>query len=328
MKRPCFGFALMTPARRDLLIMKLASDWSRLSSLVDQPESKPIKPGGEASCSGCTASRIRLPFVASRSGRFDDRIRSEHPVVVGRGADSEETSESSAWPSMSGAPHTSTHYLIPASSAPRPSTSRSSFPLSTSSALPLRHTAIAMYECGTCGKVFPAGWRARDNHCRATGHCAPDYECDTCDRWFSSDDAKWQHMERKNHFAWDCDDCDETWPTEKRLKEHQVDDHFYCDDCDRYFNSLNNIKMVSKSSTLSNGAVATDPSACLLAPPAPQLARSPRQEHPVSLLQGLVHHCYWHGAPSRGRILSERPQSGSRHDLPHRPVQGPQRRHL
>lgn len=107
-----------------------------------------------------------------------------------------------------------------------------------------------MFECGTCGKGFPAGWAARDNHCRSTGHSPPTYECDTCDAWFYAHHSKWQHMEAKNHFAWKCDDCVETWPTEEQLKEHQVDDHFYCAGCDRYFNSRNNLKMVSSSSLI------------------------------------------------------------------------------
>ncbi|VUC35391.1 unnamed protein product [Clonostachys rosea] len=36
------------------------------------------------------------------------------------------------------------------------------------------------YECGSCDRLFWAGWKARDQHCVATGHDFPDFECDTC----------------------------------------------------------------------------------------------------------------------------------------------------
>ncbi|KAK4112878.1 hypothetical protein N656DRAFT_731338 [Canariomyces notabilis] len=99
------------------------------------------------------------------------------------------------------------------------------------------------YECGTCGKVFPAGWRARENHCRATGHEPPDFECERCPRWFRSWQACFQHMSAKNHFALECHICDETWPTEEDRTTHENEDHYYCADCDRNFRNYNNLKM-------------------------------------------------------------------------------------
>ncbi|KAK4452196.1 hypothetical protein QBC34DRAFT_399420 [Podospora aff. communis PSN243] len=106
-----------------------------------------------------------------------------------------------------------------------------------------------MFECGTCGKEFPAGWRARENHYKSTGHLPPAFECDTCDAWFRSNNAKWQHMAVKNHFAWRCrdPDCEQTWPTEEQLKEHEIEDHYLCNKCDRYFSNLNNIRMHLRS---------------------------------------------------------------------------------
>jgi uncharacterized C2H2 Zn-finger protein len=115
-----------------------------------------------------------------------------------------------------------------------------------------------MFECGDCGKAFPAGWRARNQHCDATGHSPPGYECDTCDAYFSSDQARWQHMRAKGHFHqnesssgddgcygyWECDRCDDTFDTEAEYSEHMVDDHLYCQDCDRSFMNHNNIKQV------------------------------------------------------------------------------------
>ncbi|ROW09438.1 hypothetical protein VMCG_02207 [Cytospora schulzeri] len=98
-------------------------------------------------------------------------------------------------------------------------------------------------ECGSCGKVFPAGFQARENHCRSTGHSPPTFECDRCHRWFNSENARWQHMDSLNHFAHECSQCDETYPTEEEVEEHEIDDHYYCANCDRTFMNYNNIKM-------------------------------------------------------------------------------------
>ena len=102
-----------------------------------------------------------------------------------------------------------------------------------------------MFACGDCGKYFPAGWRARENHCNATGHSRPAFECDTCDKVFKGSAAKDFHMDHWNHYAWVCNECGETWPSESKLKHHQAEEHHYCADCDRYFQSYNNIRMVS-----------------------------------------------------------------------------------
>ncbi|KAK0611636.1 hypothetical protein B0T14DRAFT_439133 [Immersiella caudata] len=104
-----------------------------------------------------------------------------------------------------------------------------------------------MFECGTCGKEFPAGWAAREKHCRSTSHLAPELECDRCDAWFGSSRAKFQHMEAKNHFAWKCRDCEETYPTQERVVKHENEEHHYCNNCDRCFTSLNGIQMHLKS---------------------------------------------------------------------------------
>jgi hypothetical protein len=110
-----------------------------------------------------------------------------------------------------------------------------------------------MYECGTCGNVFPSGYRARNQHCNATGHSVPDFECDTCDAWFGSQSSCWQHMRAKDHFSSyrndnvECSECDETFETDEACREHQIEDHYYCTDCDRHFVNYN-IKMVITSS--------------------------------------------------------------------------------
>ncbi|KAL7627146.1 hypothetical protein AAE478_003922 [Parahypoxylon ruwenzoriense] len=99
------------------------------------------------------------------------------------------------------------------------------------------------FECGTCHKVFEAGWRARENHLRSTGHRAPAFECDGCSRYFRSETARFQHMEALNHFEWECSICDETWPTEDRQIEHEHEDHNYCGECRKTFPNYNNLKM-------------------------------------------------------------------------------------
>lgn len=87
------------------------------------------------------------------------------------------------------------------------------------------------FECGTCQRLFPAGWRARDNHLRSTGHLAPEFECDTCFRCLNSERGRFQHMEALNHFAWGCGVCDETWPTDNRRTEHEQENHNVCGEC-------------------------------------------------------------------------------------------------
>ncbi|KAK4153987.1 hypothetical protein C8A00DRAFT_43171 [Chaetomidium leptoderma] len=121
-----------------------------------------------------------------------------------------------------------------------------------------------MYECGDCGKAFPAGWKARDQHCNMTGHDLPEFECDTCDAYFGSEKARRQHMSAKGHFSnqydsssnggssnygyydddqdWECALCDFCFGTEDGCNQHMVEDHLYCNDCDRSFMNYNNIK--------------------------------------------------------------------------------------
>lgn len=101
------------------------------------------------------------------------------------------------------------------------------------------------FKCGTCNKVFEAGWRARENHLHSTGHHAPAFECDTCPRYLGSENARFQHMDALNHFEWECSVCDETWPTENQKVEHEHEDHNYCGECERTFANYNNLKMVS-----------------------------------------------------------------------------------
>lgn len=110
-----------------------------------------------------------------------------------------------------------------------------------------------MSTCGTCRRVFADGWQSRQQHMDATGHFPPDFECETCDRYFSSQKAVDQHMTDVCHWAessesdeqeYECDDCDDTFSDENDLREHEVNEHFYCDPCDRYFQDRNSIYQV------------------------------------------------------------------------------------
>ena len=62
--------------------------------------------------------------------------------------------------------------------------------------------------------------------------------CDRCDRWFTSQDALWQH-ERMSSSHWICYDCDKDFPTEWGLIQHYVQSprHHYCQRCDEHFDS-------------------------------------------------------------------------------------------
>ncbi|KAM3563258.1 hypothetical protein ARSEF4850_002415 [Beauveria asiatica] len=110
-----------------------------------------------------------------------------------------------------------------------------------------------MSTCGTCWRVFPAGWQSRQQHMHATGHCPPDFECDTCDKYFGSQQAVNQHMNDVGHWAessesdapdYECDDCDENFFDEEGLHDHEVKEHLYCAPCDRYFQNWNSINQV------------------------------------------------------------------------------------
>ncbi|KAK4212950.1 hypothetical protein QBC37DRAFT_441074 [Rhypophila decipiens] len=104
-----------------------------------------------------------------------------------------------------------------------------------------------MFECGDCDRVFPAGWRARDQHCDATGHHPPDFECDTCDEWFCSEASLHVHMNSRNHWSegksHECAVCPSRFFGKVDCTKHEISDHWHCSDCDRTFQSKNNINM-------------------------------------------------------------------------------------
>ncbi|KAF4894952.1 Zinc finger protein 26 [Colletotrichum fructicola] len=115
------------------------------------------------------------------------------------------------------------------------------------------------FACGTCWQTWPT-WRSRDQHVAAKFHQAPDFECDTCDRYFGSSTAVEQHMNALDHWAesssnssggseYDCyyDGCTECFDDEQELQDHEIHEHYYCSSCDRDFDNANSIKMHRKS---------------------------------------------------------------------------------
>ncbi|KAM0188049.1 hypothetical protein ACHAPI_010826 [Fusarium lateritium] len=115
------------------------------------------------------------------------------------------------------------------------------------------------FACGTCWKTWPT-WRSRNQHVASTSHEVPEFECETCDRYFYSKIAVEQHMGDLGHWiasesdsseepSYYCefDYCDEELDTLDDLRNHEINDHLYCDPCERAFKDLNSIKMHLRS---------------------------------------------------------------------------------
>lgn len=114
-----------------------------------------------------------------------------------------------------------------------------------------------MFTCGTCGREFPAGWRAREQHMNATGHCEPDYECNTCDAYYDCEYDRDLHMNRMGHWVdlsyrlpgpygeiYECGFCEFCFDDEDDLHVHEASEHYYCAPCSREFRNHNNIEQV------------------------------------------------------------------------------------
>ena len=75
------------------------------------------------------------------------------------------------------------------------------------------------------------------------------YECDTCTRCFVTEHQVDQHMDSKDHWAYDfkCDTCDDQYRTQEAVDEHMAKNGHcknYCSDCDRHFQSESNYRAV------------------------------------------------------------------------------------
>ena len=142
-----------------------------------------------------------------------------------------------------------------------------------------------MSTCGTCWRVFPAGWRSRKQHMDAVGHNVPDFECDTCDRYFRSQHAVNQHMTDVGHWAessdsempeFECGNCQDAFYAEDDLRDHEVQEHFYCDPCDRHFKNRNSVNQVGLLLCISSSIELIFHSICAAStiPAAPSVALS------------------------------------------------------
>lgn len=167
----------------------------------------------------------------------------------------------------------------------------------------------ADYICGSCMKLFYAGKAARDNHCRATGHSQPTYECERCPSWFRSMDALDRHMNALNHFevVYETPYSGETWLFGEELVRDQPVQHHYCNECDRHFINANNLKMVR----VIWGSLMT----------AYELPDSQVWDR-LSILQGHVCHRHGSHASSGTWVMSPGEEPQSRYDLLYRQIKG------
>ncbi|EAA30031.1 hypothetical protein GE21DRAFT_9830 [Neurospora crassa] len=110
-----------------------------------------------------------------------------------------------------------------------------------------------VYLCYTCNQSFYDEDDLKEHLDDYYGHEAAHeyamYGCDTCLAIFTSDAARWQHMNAKGHVGHECRVCDNQYRSEQGLIEHEVEDHNYCADCDKSFQNTNNIKQHLNSRT-------------------------------------------------------------------------------
>lgn len=112
-----------------------------------------------------------------------------------------------------------------------------------------------MLECATCPKYWidTGTYRSRDQHFLSTGHQPQEFECDSCSLWFSSDEDRWDHMDRKRHWNMDaveCNDCYTLFKTWDRLSHHEAYVHFLRSECDLYFQNRRKALEVRKTPPL------------------------------------------------------------------------------
>ncbi|KAB5513503.1 hypothetical protein GE09DRAFT_1295083, partial [Coniochaeta sp. 2T2.1] len=90
---------------------------------------------------------------------------------------------------------------------------------------PLHATATSA-PCSSVTAASVACWTTSEDY---KNHF--DLECDRCDRYFVSENAREAHMWAKNHFNLEGSLCNLTWLGD--VKEHEVEAHFYYTDYDQ-----------------------------------------------------------------------------------------------
>ncbi|WQF76300.1 Putative Zinc finger C2H2-type [Colletotrichum destructivum] len=97
--------------------------------------------------------------------------------------------------------------------------------------------SLIAFSCATCWQTWPT-WTSRNQHVDAKFLQIPDFECESCDRYFNRRKAVEQHMDALGHWAdstsdepgqyCDFDACSEVFDDEE-LRDHDIEKHFYCD---------------------------------------------------------------------------------------------------
>lgn len=106
------------------------------------------------------------------------------------------------------------------------------------------------YDCETCNRTFRSQ-QACNQHMSSLDHRAPRYLCETCNRDFASQRAAGQHMNARGHWTpkVPCEMCGQKFQTQGEANSHMKDrGHYrnYCRPCDRKFTSADNLRMVSR----------------------------------------------------------------------------------
>jgi len=99
------------------------------------------------------------------------------------------------------------------------------------------------YECETCDRDF-GSQQSANQHMDALNHWALRYECETCDREFYTQQSVNQHMDDTGHWApqFECETCDRDFYTQRSANQHMDDTghwkpKFGCEICDRRFHN-------------------------------------------------------------------------------------------
>ncbi|KAK8105846.1 uncharacterized protein PG998_003682 [Apiospora kogelbergensis] len=101
------------------------------------------------------------------------------------------------------------------------------------------------FKCGTCGLWF-CSWDSRKDHLWLFEHAAPEFECESCERFFPTLQQVENHMDSKGHWAeyeFGCHDCNRGFGSfnareqHMRALGHQKSPNFECDTCGVVFPS-------------------------------------------------------------------------------------------
>ncbi|KAF2496626.1 hypothetical protein BU16DRAFT_525785 [Lophium mytilinum] len=105
----------------------------------------------------------------------------------------------------------------------------------------MSYYSYSSYECETCDREFTTQSGA-NNHMNALGHWAPVFECQTCDRDFTTENGANNHMNALGHWAptFPCDTCTLEFTSENNANIHMNTfghwaPRFECEACNAAF---------------------------------------------------------------------------------------------